>query len=57
MDGYTKAAIAEALAKRSSGQIAFDEAIDRVLNGAGIYMIGAAFYAFLGWVIWESIMG
>jgi len=57
MDGYTKAAIAEALAKRSSGQRAFDEAIDRVLNGAGVYLIGTAFYGFWGFVLWYSIMG
>ena len=55
MDGYTKAAIAEALAKRSSGQIAFDEAIDRFLNGMGVYLIGLAFYGFWGWVIWVSL--
>ena len=55
MDGYTKAAMAEALAKRSSGQIAFDEAIDRVLNGAGVYLTGVAFYGFLGWVTLESL--
>ena len=57
MDGYTKAAITEALAKRSPRQIAFDELIDRVLNGIGIYLIGAAFYGFWGWVVWESLTG
>jgi len=57
MDGYTRAAIEEALAKRSSRQIAFDEAIDKVLNGAGVYLIGLAFYWFWGWVIWVSIWG
>ena len=55
MDGYTKAALAEALAKRSSRQIAIDEVIDRFLNGAGVYLIGLAFYGFLGWVIWVSV--
>lgn len=57
MDGYTKAALAEALAKRSSRQVVIDEAIDRFLNGMGVYLTGLVFYGFWGWVIWESLMG
>jgi hypothetical protein len=33
MDGYTKAAIKEALATRSPRQIKFDEVMERVVNG------------------------
>lgn len=33
MDGYTKAAIREALAKRTSRQVKFDDFMDRLING------------------------
>ena len=33
----------------------FDEAIDRFLNGAGVYLIGLAFYGFIGWCVYQSL--
>ena len=57
MDGYTKAAIKEALAKRSPRQVKFDAFMERIVNGTKIYAIAVLFYGFWGWVIWESLFG
>jgi len=54
MDGYTKAAIREALAKRSPRQVRFDDFMNRMINGPMIYVLTALFYGFWGWVIWTS---
>lgn len=54
MDGYTKAAIKEALATRSPRQIKFDEVMERVVNGPAVYVFALMFYGFWGWIIWES---
>jgi len=54
MDGYTKAAIKEALAKRSPRQVRFDDFMNRIINGPMIYVFTVLFYGFWGWVIWES---
>ena len=55
MDGYTKAAIKEALARRSPRQIKFDEVMERVVNGPAIYLFAVLFYGFWDWVIWASL--
>jgi len=57
MDGYTKAAIKEALAKRSPRQILFDDFMDLVINGPMIYVFCAGFYGLLGWMVWVSFKG
>ena len=57
MDGYTKAAIKEALAERSPRQVKFDAFMERIVNGTTIYVIAILFYGFWGWVIWESLFG
>ena len=57
MDGYTKAAIKDALARRSARQIKFDDFMERVVNGPAVYGISVLFYGFWGWVIWESLFG
>lgn len=54
MDGYTKAAIKEELAKRSPGQVKRDEFMKRLINGPVVYVFALLFYGFWGWVIWES---
>ena len=55
MDGYTKAAIRKAIAKRSARQIKFDDFMERLINGPAVYGIALLFYGFWGWVIWESL--
>lgn len=57
MDGYTKEAIREALAKRTPRQVKCDAFMDRVINGPMVYVLTALFYGFWGWVIWESVWG
>ena len=57
MDGYTKAAIKEALAERSPSQVKFDVFMERIVNGTMIYAIAVLFYGVWGWVIWESLFG
>jgi hypothetical protein len=57
MDGYTKAAIKQALAKRSPRQVKFDDFMERVVNGPAVYGVAVLFYGFWGWVIWESLFG
>lgn len=52
MDGYTKAAIKEALAKRSPRQVKFDGFMERLVNGPFVYGVAVSFYGFWGWVIW-----
>ena len=54
MDGYTKAAIKDALARRSTRQVKFDEVMERVVNGPAVYGVAVLFYGFWGWVIFES---
>ena len=54
MDGYTKAAIKEALAKRTPRQVWFDEFMDRLTNGPMVYVFAVAFCGVLGWGIWNS---
>jgi len=54
MDGYTKAAIKEELAKRSPRQVKSDDFMDRLINGPAVYVLALLFYGFWGWVIWES---
>ena len=55
MDGYSKAAIKEALAKRSSRQVRFDEVIERLVNGSAVYGVAVMFYGFWGWMIWVGL--
>ena len=55
MDGYTKAAIKEKLAKRSPRQVKRDEFMERLIPGPVVYVFAVLFYGFLGWVIWESL--
>ena len=55
MDGYTKAAIREALAKRTSRQVNFDNFMDRLINGPMVYVFAVLFWGLLGWGIWESL--
>lgn len=57
MDGYTKAAIREALAKRTPQQVKFDDFMDRLINGLMVYVFAIAFWAVLGWVIWLHFAG
>ncbi len=57
MDGYTKAAIKEALAKRSPRQVRFDDFMERLVKGPGVYGLAVVFYGFFGWVIWQSLLG
>lgn len=54
MDGYTRAAIKEALAKRSPRQVKFDDFMERVINGPAVYVFVVLFYVFWGWVIWSA---
>ena len=54
MDGYTKAEIKEALARRSPRQVKFDEFMERVVNGPAVYGVALMFYGFWGWVIFGS---
>ena len=56
MDGYTRAAIKEELAKRSPRQVKRDEVMERVVNGLAVYVIALLFYGFWGWVIWGSVI-
>lgn len=55
MDGYTKAAIEGALAKRSPRQVRLDEFMDRMINGPAVYVSTVLFYGFWGWVMWMSL--
>lgn len=54
MDGYTKAAIKEALARRWPRQVKFDDFVERVVNGPTVNGVAVLFYGFWGWVIFES---
>jgi len=54
MDGYTKAAIKEALAKRSPLQLRFNEFMNRLINGPMLYVLATLFYGIFGWLIWEA---
>ena len=54
MDGYTKAAIQEALAKRSPRQVKFDEVMERLVIRPVVCGVAVLFYGFWGWVIFES---
>ena len=54
MDGYTKAVIKEALAKRSPCQVRFDYFMERLVNGPAVYVVAILFYGFWSWVIVES---
>jgi len=54
MDGYTKAAIKEALAKRSPREVKFDAYMDRVINGPMVYVFAFAFWGLLGLLIFVS---
>ena len=55
MDGYTKAAIKEALAKRTSRQVKFDDFMDRLINGPMVYVFAVLVWGLLGWGIWKSL--
>lgn len=55
MDGYTKAAIKEELAKRSQGKVKYDEFMELLTNGPAVYVFALLFYGFWGWVIWASL--
>lgn len=57
MDGYTKAAIKEAMAKRSPREVEWDAFMDRPINGPAVYVFTCLFYGFWAWVIWESVWG
>jgi len=57
MNGYTKAAIKEALAKRSPRQVKRDAVMDRLINGPIVYVFCAGFYGVLGWLAWVSFKG
>lgn len=57
MDGYTKAAIKEAMAKRSPREVKWDAFMDRLINGPGIYVFAVIFWGLLGWGFWESLFG
>ena len=52
MDGYTKAAIRKAIAKRSARQIKFDEFMERLINGPAVYGIALLFYWDCAFVLW-----
>ena len=52
MDGYTKAAIREALAKRTPRQVKIDDFMDRLINGPIVYVFAFLFWGMLGWGIW-----
>ena len=49
MDGYTKAAIREELAKRSPREVKWDAFMDRLINGPAIYVFAVIFWGLLGW--------
>ena len=55
MDGYTKAAIKYALARRYPRQVRRDDFMDRMINGPAVYVIAVLFYGFWGWVMWMSL--
>lgn len=57
MDGYTKAAIKEALAKRTPRQVWFNDFMDRLINGPMVYVFAVLFWGVLIWGIWVSIKG
>ncbi|MGB0908167.1 MAG: hypothetical protein ACPGVT_11785 [Maricaulaceae bacterium] len=57
MDGYTKAAIREALAKRTPRQVKFDDFMDRLINGPMVYVFSIVFWGLFGWVIWVRFSG
>ena len=57
MDGYTRAAIKDALARRSPRQVKFDDFMERVIIGPAVYGVAVLFYGLWGWVIWESLFG
>ena len=52
MDGYTKAAIKEELAKRSPRQVKSDDFMDRLINGPAVYVLALLFYGFWGFGVW-----
>ncbi len=54
MDGYTKAAIKDALTRRSPRQVKFDEVMGQLVNGPAVYGIAVLFYGFWGCVIFGS---
>lgn len=56
MDGYTKAAIREAMAKRSESRVKFDDYMDKLINGPMVYVLAVIFYGFWGWVIRSSLV-
>jgi len=56
VDGYTKAAMREALAELSARQVRFDEMMDRLSNGPAVYGIAVLFYGFWGYVVWVSLV-
>ena len=55
MNGYTKAAIRDALARRSPRQVRRDDFVDRIINGPAVYVFAVLFYGFWGWVMWMSL--
>jgi hypothetical protein len=44
MDGYTKAAIEKALAKRSLGEVKRDAFMDKLINGPMIHVFAVMFW-------------
>ena len=55
MDGYTKAAIKEALAKRSPREVKRDAFMDRLINGPMVYVFAVMFWGLLGLLAWVSV--
>ena len=47
MDGYTKAAIKEALAKRSPREVKWDAFMDKLINGPMAYVFAMMFWGLL----------
>lgn len=54
MAGYTRAAIKDALAKRSARQVRCDDLMERLINGPLVYVFCTALYAVLGVLAWMS---
>lgn len=52
MDGYTKAAIKEAMAKRSPREVKWDAFMDRLINGSFVYVFAVIF-----WGSWGGVFG
>jgi len=57
MDGYTKAAIKEALKERTPREVKQDAFMDRLINGSMVYIFAVMFWVLLGWGFWESLFG